>query len=89
MAAAPSDFLVFVDESGDHGLQRIDPEYPVFVLVFCLIRKSDYARRLLPALTEFKFKRLGAQDFPLKSKRPRRLRRDLMPTGNPQSVGTI
>lgn len=29
-----SDFLVFVDESGDHGLDSIDPGYPVFVLAF-------------------------------------------------------
>lgn len=49
-------FLVFVDESGDHGLRTIDPAYPVFVLAFCIVRKTDYARRILPALTEFKFR---------------------------------
>jgi len=54
-----SEFLVFVDESGDHGLQSIDPTYPVFVLVFCIFRKTDYARQLLPGLTEFKFRYFG------------------------------
>jgi len=53
---AQDGYLVFVDESGDHGLKTIDPGYPVFVLVFCIIRKTDYARKLLPALTEFKFR---------------------------------
>jgi hypothetical protein len=38
---AYGDFMVFVDESGDHGLESCDPAYPVFVLAFCIIRKSD------------------------------------------------
>jgi hypothetical protein len=54
-----SEFIVFVDESGDHGLARIDPQFPVFVLAFCILRKSDYSRGLLPAMTEFKFAHFG------------------------------
>ena len=54
-----SDYLVFVDESGDHGLENIDPQYPVFVLAFCVVSKSDYARIIQPALTEFKFRHFG------------------------------
>lgn len=55
---APSafgDYLVFVDESGDHELAKIDPQYPVFVLLFCIIRKTDYIERVCPALQRFKF----------------------------------
>jgi hypothetical protein len=37
-----SDYLIFADESGDHGLTSINPENPVFVLVFCIFKKSDY-----------------------------------------------
>lgn len=59
MSLDRSEFLVFVDESGDHGLQSIDPTYPVFVLAFCIFRKTDYARQLLPLLTEFKFRYFG------------------------------
>ena len=58
-ANSGSEYLVFVDESGDHGLASIDPAYPVFVLAFCLIKKTVYARDLLPTLTEFKFRRFG------------------------------
>jgi hypothetical protein len=54
-----SEFIVFVDESGDHGVATIDPEFPVFLLAFCVMRKSDYSRSLLPALTEFKFAHFG------------------------------
>ena len=27
-----SDFIVYVDESGDHSLEFINPRYPLFVL---------------------------------------------------------
>lgn len=54
-----SDYLVFVDESGDHGLDNIDEGYPVFVLAFCIFKKSDYTNLLVPALQRFKFKHFG------------------------------
>lgn len=54
-----SDFLVFVDESGDHGLDSIDQGYPVFVLAFCIMRKSDYMTSIVPAIQSFKFKHFG------------------------------
>lgn len=40
------DYLVFVDESGDHGITRVAPEYPVFVLLFVIVRKDDYVDRV-------------------------------------------
>jgi hypothetical protein len=54
-----SDFLVFVDESGDHGLETIDKGYPLFVLAFCIIQKREYIERLTPALQLFKLKHFG------------------------------
>lgn len=54
-----SDFVVFADESGDHGLVSIDPTYPVFVLVFCILRKEDYANSVVPAVTSFKLRWFG------------------------------
>lgn len=59
MSGAFSDYLVFVDESGDHGLDTIDAGYPVFVLAFCIFRKSDYTGHLVPALQQFKFNHFG------------------------------
>jgi len=54
-----SDYIVYVDESGDHGLAAIDPQYPVFVLAFCIFRKEDYRLRAVPALQALKFKHFG------------------------------
>ena len=54
-----SDYIVYVDESGDHGLKTIDPNYPVFVLAFCIFHKRDYMEVLVPALQAFKFRHFG------------------------------
>ncbi len=50
-----SDFVVYADESGDHGLVAIDPQYPVFALVFCALRKADYIAGIVPSIQRFKF----------------------------------
>ncbi len=60
-----SDYIVFVDESGDHGMETIDPEYPVFVLAFCVLNKTDYIGKLTPAMQSVKFKHFGHDNFVL------------------------
>jgi len=54
-----SEYIIYVDESGDHGLKTIDPCYPVFVLVFCIFKKDDYVHKVVPLLQNFKFKHFG------------------------------
>lgn len=54
-----SDYIVFADESGDHGLASIDRDYPVFVLGFCLFHKVDYATLAVPEVLRFKFRHFG------------------------------
>ncbi len=54
-----SDYIVYVDESGDHSLTSIDSDYPVFVLAFCIFHKKYYAKSVVPAFTEFKFEHFG------------------------------
>ena len=54
-----SDYIVFVDESGDHSLTSIDGEYPIFVLCFCVMKKADYADAVVPRLKRLKFETFG------------------------------
>jgi hypothetical protein len=54
-----SDSIVYVDESGDHGLSKIDPGYPVFVLSFCIFEKHAYRTSVVPAFIDLKFKHFG------------------------------
>jgi hypothetical protein len=35
-------YYLFLDESGDHSLDKIDPQYPMFVLGGVLIHAADY-----------------------------------------------
>lgn len=54
-----SNYVVYVDESGDHGMQTVDANYPVFVLAFCVFHKRHYSERVVPALQKFKFNHFG------------------------------
>tara|TARA_B100002049_G_scaffold230723_1_gene207844 strand:- start:68 stop:847 length:780 start_codon:yes stop_codon:yes gene_type:complete len=54
-----SDYIVYVDESGDHSLTAIDPNYPLFVLAFCIFHKRYYSEVVVPALQKFKFRHFG------------------------------
>jgi hypothetical protein len=54
-----SNFVVYVDESGDHGMQTVDPNYPMFVLAFCIFYKRHYCEKVVPALQKFKFNHFG------------------------------
>ena len=54
-----SDFIVFADESGDHGLERIDPEFPVFALAFCVVGVEDYIGSVVPDMQKLKFSTWG------------------------------
>ena len=52
-------WVVHADESGSPDLHRADPNFPVFVVAFCLSKTSDYAQRIAPAITELKLKHFG------------------------------
>lgn len=54
-----SDYIIYVDESGDHSLKSIDSQYPIFVFSFCVFHKKDYINHLTPALRQLKFNHFG------------------------------
>ena len=61
-AVAPtnfSDYIIFVDESGDHGLESINQDYPLFCLSFCIFEKNVYAEQVTPALRSLKLATFG------------------------------
>ena len=51
-----SDFIIYVDESGDANIENIDPQYPIFVLTFCIFQKEQYSSTVSPSIQRFKFK---------------------------------
>ncbi|KAF3981589.1 MAG: DUF3800 domain-containing protein [Methylococcales symbiont of Hymedesmia sp. n. MRB-2018] len=53
-----SDYIIYVDESGDHSLTSIDQEYPIFVLAFCVFKKDNYLKSV-DRVQSFKFAHFG------------------------------
>lgn len=53
------DYIIYVDESGDHSLTKIDQNYPIFSLAFCIFQKEQYLHEAVPALQAFKFRWFG------------------------------
>ena len=56
MAVKNSNYLVFVDESGDHYLNKFPKEFPMFVLAFVIISKDEYCDHLLSRFSRLKLK---------------------------------
>jgi hypothetical protein len=51
--------LVFLDESGDHGLTNVDPASPVFVLCGICTSLGEYRDMIVPAWNELKIRTFG------------------------------
>jgi Protein of unknown function (DUF3800) len=54
-----SDYIVFIDESGSPTLNPLDPDYPIFVLAFCIVNKWAYVNLIQPAVSRIKFEFFG------------------------------
>ena len=54
-----SDYIIYVDESGDHDLNQVNSPYPIFSLAFCIFRKADYMEQVVPRLQDLKFRWFG------------------------------
>lgn len=54
-----SDYIVFVDESGDHSLASVRTDYPVFVLALCILPVDVYVNRITPRIRQLKFQLFG------------------------------
>lgn len=54
-----SDFIIYDDESGDHGLKNVDPENPFFVFVLCIFEKREYSSSVSSRLQQLKFQYFG------------------------------
>lgn len=53
------DYVIYVDESGDHSLTVVNPDFPMFVLAFCIFEVSSYTSVIVPAIQNFKFRYFG------------------------------
>jgi hypothetical protein len=70
------DYIVYVDESGDHNLVNFDPQYPRFVLAFCIFKIDHYVDHVVPTMQRLKFDFFGHDMVVLHE---RDIRRELPP----------
>ena len=59
--------IMFLDESGDHSLDKIDASYPMFVLAGCIFDFDYYSATVEPQVNALKSKHLGRADVILRS----------------------
>ncbi len=57
--------IMFLDESGDHNLSVIDPQYPLFVLAGIITEKKYAEGEMTRRIRCFKDRLFGRHDFPL------------------------
>lgn len=55
--------ILFLDESGDHNLSVIDPQYPVFVLGGVIVEHSYAEGEMTDRMNAFKQRVFGTQDI--------------------------
>ena len=78
------DWLIFADETGDHGFGSAQTAFPVLAISFMLIRKKDYANLLVPKVKEFKHKYWGHDCVILHEREIRRKTGDFTFLKNPE-----
>lgn len=55
--------ILFLDESGDHNLSIIDPQYPLFVLGGVIVDKKYAENQLTESVNKLKRDMFGTQDI--------------------------
>lgn len=68
--------IMFLDESGDHSLDKIDNSYPMFILAGCIFDLDYYSKIAEPKINELKIKHFGKIDIILRSYDIRKQKKD-------------
>lgn len=77
-------YLLFLDESGHHGLKTISEQYPILLLCGCLIEETYYHTRFLKDLNELKDKYFHSTDIIFHSRDIRKWQKDFVVLGDPK-----
>lgn len=67
-----SEYIVFGDESGDHGLSNVRSHSRAFAIALAIFRRDDYEEYFVPALRAFKRTYFGDENLILHEREIRR-----------------
>jgi hypothetical protein len=77
-------YIVYLDETGDHSLESIDKDFPVFVLVMFICDTTYYNHTILPTVAQLKTDYFGHEGVILHSRDIRKAQKDFGFLTNPQ-----
>jgi hypothetical protein len=60
--------IVYLDEAGDHSLEREDKDFPIFVLVMLICNTQQYVQKIIPAVYQLKLDYFGHEGVILHSR---------------------
>lgn len=75
---------MYLDETGDHSLEPVDPDFPVFVLVLLICDVQKYREQIVPAFYRLKFDYFGHEGVILHSRDIRKAQGDFAFLANPE-----
>jgi hypothetical protein len=67
-----SRFIGFLDECGDHSLEMIDRDFPIFVLCLAVVERKVYAEKVIPAMSALKLRYWNHEGINLHSRHIRK-----------------
>lgn len=68
--------VVYIDETGDHGMASIDPNFPIFVLTMVIVDIATYTEKIVPTFYRFKLDTFGHEGVILHSRKIRKAQED-------------
>lgn len=75
--------FLFIDESGHHGLRKIQQEFPIFLLCGCVFNKEYYQTKFIKLIEEIKVKHFNNKNIVLHSRDIRKWQSNFKCLGDP------
>jgi hypothetical protein len=77
-------YIVYLDETGDHSLELIDKDFPIFALAMFICETTYYNRTILPEVAQLKTDYFGHEGVILHSRDIRKAQKDFGFLTNPE-----
>lgn len=68
--------IVYLDETGDHSLELVDKDFPLFALAMFVCEESTYNQKIVPAVNQFKMDYFGHESIIIHSRDIRKAQKD-------------
>ena len=76
--------VVYLDETGDHTLEAVDQDFPVFVLCLLICDTTKYVEHIVPAFCRLKFDYFGHEGVIIHSRYIRKSQGDFVFLTHPE-----